>query len=189
MKVGYMRVSTVKQSEASQLDALHAAGVEDKNIFTDKISGSVFTRDGLDKALAFVREGDEFVVWKLDRLGRKLKDLIAISDALEKKKVEFVSITDKLDTKSLGGRLIFQIMGALAEWERGVIIERTTAGLAAARARGRNGGRPRKMTPSKIARARELYSNKDLSVDAICGMLHIARPTLYEYLDLKHKQR
>ena len=140
MQIGYIRVSKHEQNKGLQLDALHNAGCADEHIYQDEITGSTFVRTGLDEALKFVRPGDTFIVWKLDRLGRSLRDLIDTFDLLKNKGVEFVSIMDKIDTTTPNGKLIFHIMGALAEWERDIIRLRTRAGLEAARARGR--GRP-----------------------------------------------
>ena len=165
--------------------ALLQAGCTKEHIYTDEITGSTFVRQGLDEALKFVRAGDVFTVWKLDRLGRSLRDLIDTFDFLKKKGVEFISLMDKIDTTTPNGKLIFHIMGALAEWERDIIRLRTRAGLEAARSRGKLGGRPRKMTTAKIARAKELYEAKDpnkLTVEEICFTLKISRATLYSYV-------
>lgn len=188
MKIGYIRVSKHEQNKSLQLDALHHAGCTDEHIYQDEITGSTFMRTGLDEALKFVRPGDTFTVWKLDRLGRSLRDLIDTFDLLKKKGVEFVSIMDKIDTTTPNGKFIFHIMGALAEWERDIIRLRTRAGLEAARARGRKGGRPRKLTPAKAKRARELYDAKELTVTEICGLLNISRSTFYDHLGLSKKK-
>src|SRR6266699_5490211 len=141
MLIGYARVSTLEQTLDLQKDALTKA--ECSKIFTDTISGAKTERKGLDEALSFLREGDTLVVWKLDRLGRSLNHLIEIITALESKKIGFKSLTESIDTTTPGGKLIFHIFGALAQFERDLIRERTNAGLAAARARGRRGGHPR----------------------------------------------
>ena len=182
MQIGYIRVSKHEQNKGLQLDALLQAGCSKEHIYTDEITGSTFERKGLDEALKFVRPGDVFTVWKLDRLGRSLRDLIDTFDFLKKKGVEFVSLMDKIDTTTPNGKLIFHIMGALAEWERDIIRLRTRAGLDAARSRGKLGGRPRKMTTAKIDRARELYGAKQLTVQEICFTLKISRATLYSYV-------
>src|SRR6516162_10231596 len=143
MKVGYTRVSKQEQNEALQRDALKDAGCEKD--FSDKMTGSKFERKGLEELLAFIRSGDTVVVWKLDRLGRSLKDLIETLNVLKERGVDFISLTEKIDTTTPGGKLIFHMMGALAEFERDLIRERTNAGLAAARARGRVGGRPKRL--------------------------------------------
>jgi DNA invertase Pin-like site-specific DNA recombinase len=181
MIIGYIRVSKHEQNKELQLDALHKAECTEEHIYIDEITGSTFERKGLDAALSFVREGDTFMVWKLDRLGRSLKDLLETFDGLKKKGVEFISIMDKIDTSTPNGKLIFHIMGALAEWERDIIRLRTSAGLEAARARGRKGGRP-KVSPQKVLRAQQLYDEKKLTVEEICGLLKISRATFYNYL-------
>ncbi len=188
MKIGYIRVSKHEQNKGLQIDALKKAGVDEEHIYVDEITGSTFVREALDTSLKFVREGDEFIVWKLDRLGRSLRDLIDTFDFLKKKGVEFVSLMDKIDTTTPNGKLIFHLMGALAEWERDIIRLRTRAGLDAARARGHLGGRPKKMTPAKIKRARELYDAKELTVPEICGLLHISKSTFYEHLGLEEEK-
>lgn len=181
VNIGYVRVSKHEQNKALQMDALTKVGCE--QLYTDEITGSKFERKGLDEALAFLRPGDTFVVWKLDRAGRSLKHLIELLNILQARGVEFVSLTEKIDTTSPGGKLIFHLMGALAEFERDLIRERTNAGLAAARARGRTGGRPRKLkTSSKVALARRLHQDQTHSIDEICATLGISRSTLYRYL-------
>ncbi|HYT40926.1 MAG TPA: recombinase family protein, partial [Methylomirabilota bacterium] len=141
MLIGYARVSTSDQTLNLQQDALEKIGCV--KIFTDVISGSTTERTGLDEALSYVREGDTLVVWRLDRLGRSLKHLIETITALNNRKIGFKSIQENIDTTTSGGKLIFHIFGALAEFERDIIKERTKAGLQAARARGRLGGRPK----------------------------------------------
>jgi DNA invertase Pin-like site-specific DNA recombinase len=181
MKIGYIRVSKQEQNEALQRDALKEAGCE--KYFSDKITGSTFERKGLEELLAFVRSGDTVVVWKLDRLGRSLKDLIETLNLLKDQGVDFVSITEKIDTTTPGGKLIFHLMGALAEFERDLIRERTNAGLAAARARGRIGGRPKKLaTNGKVVLARRLFADPNQSIPEICSTLEISRSTLYRYV-------
>lgn len=181
MKIGYIRVSKQEQNEALQRDALKDAGCEKD--FSDKITGSKFERKGLEELLAFVRAGDTVIVWKLDRLGRSLKDLIETLNLLKDRGVDFISLTEKIDTTTPGGKLIFHLMGALAEFERDLIRERTSAGLAAARARGRVGGRPRKLpTDGKVALALHLVEDANHSIDDICSTLGISRSTLYRYI-------
>ncbi|WP_236031766.1 recombinase family protein [Ktedonospora formicarum] len=141
-----------------------------------------FERQGLDEALAYVRPGDIFIVWKLDRLGRSLKDPIETLDLLQERGVDFISLTEKIDTATPGGKLIFHLMGALAEFERDLIRERTNAGLAAARARGRVGGRPRKATDGKVALAQHPYQDSKHSIAEICSMLEISRATFFRYV-------
>jgi DNA invertase Pin-like site-specific DNA recombinase len=147
MKIGYCRVSTQDQNLDLQRRALKAAGVE--RVFADKISGTVKEREGLAELLAFARSGDCVVVWRLDRLGRSLRDLIAIAGEMERRGVQLVSLTESIDTTSPAGKLFFHIFGALAEFERNLIAERTKAGLDAARSRGRSGGRKPVLSPEK----------------------------------------
>jgi len=178
MLVGYARVSTAEQTLALQEDALGAAGCD--KIFTDTLSGARADRPGLTAALAYLRPGDALAVWRLDRLGRSLPALIATLADLEERGIGFRSLTEQLDTTTSGGKLIFHVFGALAEFERDLIRERTLAGLAAARARGRRGGRPRKLgTPTRVALAQALYDDRTHSVAAICATLGISRATLY----------
>ncbi len=180
MLVGYARVSTQDQTLALQQDALLKSGCE--RIFTDTASGARIQRTGLEEALGFVRPGDTLVVWRLDRLGRSLKHLIETVNTLQERGIGFRSLTENIDTTSSGGKLVFHVFGALAEFERDLIRERTQAGLAAARARGRTGGRPKLLDPRKVAIARSLYSDKSNSIEDICRTLRISRPTLYRYL-------
>jgi DNA invertase Pin-like site-specific DNA recombinase len=179
--IGYARVSTFEQDPALQLDALDAAGCD--KIFTDKASGSLDDRPQLNKMLQHLRPGDTVVVWRLDRLGRSLRNLIALVDDLADKGIGFKSLTEAIDTTSAGGKLIFSIFGALAEFERSLIQERTMAGLAAARARGRKGGRPRTMTDDKVQLARKLYAEKERTVQQIADVLNVSRKTVYRYLE------
>src|SRR5918911_328837 len=158
MLVGYARVSTTDQTLNLQHDALTKAGCT--KIFTDTASGAQAERKGLTEALSYVRAGDTLVVWKLDRLGRSLKDLITRITELETRKIGFKSLTEQIDTTTSGGKLIFHIFGALAEFERDIIKERTNAGLQAARARGRKGGQPKALTPKQAAIAQALYDDK-----------------------------
>ena len=183
MLVGYARVSTQDQTLDLQKDALERMGCT--RIFTDTISGSTTERKGLEEALNYVREGDTLVVWRLDRLGRSLKHLIETITNLNNRKIGFKSITENIDTTTSGGKLIFHIFGALAEFERDIIRERTNAGLQAARARGRKGGRPKLLTGKKGAMAQELYDNKQNSIADICKTLGISRATLYRYIQRK----
>jgi len=180
MLIGYARVSTAEQDIALQLDALKSAGCDP--IFDDKASGVKTERHGLESALAYVRKGDTLVVWRLDRLGRSLKHLIETVADLDERGIGFRSLQEAMDTTTSGGRLIFQIFGALAEFERNLIRERTRAGLSAARARGRMGGRPRSLDENKVALAFQLYAEKEYTIKEICGLLGISKPTLYSYL-------
>jgi DNA invertase Pin-like site-specific DNA recombinase len=183
MLVGYARISTTDQTLDLQHDALAKAGCT--KIFTDTASGAQTERKGLTEALAYVRAGDTLVVWKLDRLGRSLKDLITRIRELETRKIGFKSVTENIDTTTSGGKLIFHIFGALAEFERDIIRERTSAGLEAARTRGRTGGRPKSLTSSKQALAQKLYADKETSVAEICTILGISRATLWRYVKVE----
>ena len=184
MLIGYARISTNEQNLDLQRDALRKVGVIAKNLYTDKITGTKQDRPGLEAALSHLREGDTFVVWRLDRLGRSLKHLIESVTALQRQNIAFISITENIDTSTATGQLVFHIFGALAEFERNLIKERTMAGLEAARARGRKGGRPRlKASASKVAMARRLYADKANSIKDICHTLHISRATLYRYVN------
>ncbi len=186
MLIGYARVSTQDQTLNLQKDALEKIGCA--KIFTDIISGATTERQGLDETLSYVREGDTLVVWRLDRLGRSLKHLIETITNLNNRKIGFKSITENIDTTTSGGKLIFHIFGALAEFERDIIKERTQAGLQAARARGRLGGRPKVTTmntPKKVALAQSLYDDKNNTIDEVCKTLNISRATLYRYITVK----
>ena len=180
MYVGYARVSTQDQTYDLQKDALEKIGCT--RIFTDTASGAKAERKGLEEALNYVREGDILVVWRLDRLGRSLKHLIETITELSQRGIGFKSIQENIDTTTSGGKLVFHIFGALAEFERDIIKERTKAGLNAARARGRKGGRPKALTQKMIEQAKTLYNSRKDSIDEICRTLHISRATLYRYL-------
>jgi DNA invertase Pin-like site-specific DNA recombinase len=183
MLIGYARVSTNEQHLDLQRDALLKAGVNSKNLYTDTITGTKQERPGLEAGLSHLRDGDTFVVWRLDRLGRSLKHLIETVTALQQQQIAFKSITENIDTSTATGQLVFHIFGALAEFERNLIKERTTAGLDAARTRGRTGGRPKpRGYASKVAMAKKLYADKANSIEDICNTLHISRATLYRYL-------
>lgn len=180
MLVGYARVSTIEQDVTPQIDELKRAGCE--RIFRDKISGAKAERPGLQEAMEFLREGDSLVVWRLDRLGRSLKHLLETVGLLEERGIGFRSLQESIDTTTSGGRLIFHIFGALAEFERNLIRERTLAGLRAARARGRKGGRPKALDAKKTELAYRLYDEKKYAIKEICQILGISKPTLYAYL-------
>lgn len=180
MLIGYARVSTQEQTLALQQDALQKAGCA--KVFTDTISGSAVERTGLAEALVFMRPGDTLVVWKLDRLGRSLKHLIETVTHLQERDIGFKSLTEQIDTTTPGGKLIFHVFGALAEFERDLIRERTKAGLAAARARGRLGGRRSLLDEKKRKLLLTLYSDKSNSVTDILEALHISKSTLYRYV-------
>jgi len=177
--IGYARVSTIDQDPALQLDALAAAGCV--KVFEDRASGARADRAGLRSALDYVREGDVLIVWKLDRLGRSLPHLIETVTSLAKRGVGFRSITEAIDTTTPGGRLIFHLFGALGQFERDLIQERTRAGLAAAAARGRKGGRKRVVTAEKLARARTIIA-KGLTVREAAVRLKVGKTTLYDAL-------
>jgi DNA invertase Pin-like site-specific DNA recombinase len=186
MLIGYARVSTTDQSPQLQLDALKAAGCT--KVCTDTVSGAKSERPGLTEALSYVRPGDTLVVWKLDRLGRSLQHLIATITDLHNRGVGFRSLTENIDTTTSGGKLIFHIFGALAEFERDIIRERTQAGLIAARARGRNGGRPKLLSPKKLAHAQALYNDKTNTIAEICKTLGISRATLYRSIQVQREE-
>lgn len=180
VNVGYARISTKNQNINLQEDALKSAGC--KEIYTDIVSGSKSQRPGLDSALAYLREGDTLVVWKLDRLGRSIQHLIQTVALLNERKIAFKSLQENIDTTSSGGKLIFHMFSALAEFERDLIRERTDAGLKAARARGRLGGRPSLLDNRQIKRMIEMYNEKKNTVGEICKIYEISRPSFYNYL-------
>lgn len=180
MKIGYARVSTLEQNLDLQRDALTAAGCE--KVIVDQASGAITARPGLDKVKELLRAGDTLVVWRLDRLGRSLQDLIAWALYLEGEGVALQSLAETIDTSTSTGKLTFHLFGALAEFERNLIRERTQAGLAAARARGRLGGRPPALDADKRALAVRLYREKTLTIARICAMMGISKPTLYAYV-------
>ncbi|MCL1077254.1 recombinase family protein [Parashewanella spongiae] len=179
MKIGYARISTKDQNLSLQLEALKQAGCE--KIYADKISGIKTDRKEFCLALEVLREGDSLVVWKLDRLGRNVKDLVTMVGSLEQKGINFKSLTDNIDTSTPAGRFFFHVMASLAQMERELMLERTKAGLDSARKRGRIGGRKRRMTDSKIAAAKRLLEDgippKDVASD-----LGVSIPTLYRWL-------
>jgi DNA invertase Pin-like site-specific DNA recombinase len=179
MLIGYARVSTHEQTLHLQQDALTKA--ECIKIFTDTASGAMTERIGLDEALKYVRKGDTLVVWRLDRLGRSLPHLITTMTDLEERGIGFKSLTENIDTTTSGGKLIFHIFGALAEFERNLIRERTQAGLVAARARGKKGGRPKVLTGRRLGIARDLYERRH-PIAEILQTLKISRATLFRAL-------
>jgi DNA invertase Pin-like site-specific DNA recombinase len=180
MLVGYARVSTLDQNLDLQEVALRKAGCE--RIFTDIASGAQATRQGLEEGLNFMRAGDTLVIWRLDRLGRSLKRLIDLVMTLQTRDVGLWSLQERLDTSTPGGKLIFHVFGALAEFERDLIRERTMAGLAAARARGRHGGRPKAMSAKQVAMATALRQDPNTTIDDICQTLGISRATFYRHV-------
>ena len=177
--IGYARVSTQDQDPALQLDALRAAGCA--KTFEDRASGARTDRPGLRQALDYARDGDVLVVWKLDRLGRSLPHLLETVAGLERRGVGFRSLTEAIDTTTPGGRLVFHLFGALGEFERDLIRERTRAGLAAAAARGRKGGRKAVVTAEKLARARTIIA-KGLTVREAAMRVKVGKTALYEAL-------
>ena len=183
MKIGYARVSTREQNLTMQVIALEEAGCE--KIYEEVVSGAKADRPILENLIKQLRPGDVLTIWKLDRLGRSLKNLIVLVQQLMDNDIGLCSLNDPIDTTNSQGRLIFNIFASLAEFERDVIRERTQAGLSAARARGRLGGRPRGLSPSAEATAcaaETLYKEKKLSVKEICKKLSISKSTLYKYL-------
>src|SRR4051794_1861125 len=183
MLIGYARVSTDEQNLDLQRDALTKAGCE--QIHTDRVSGTKDNRPGLTVALSHLRPGDTLVVWRLDRLGRSLRHLIDTVTALQEQGIGFKSLTESIDTTTSGGKLVFHIFGALAEFEREIIRERTNAGLQAARARGRNGGRPKKLSAKQIQMLQHLAADRKHTVSEICQTLGIGRTAFYRYLEMK----
>jgi len=181
MKIGYARVSTDEQNINLQRDALKKAGCN--KIVTDKgVSGNSPKRDGLDRALKQIKRGDVLVVWKLDRLGRSLKHLIELIEMLRAKGVGFQSVSDGINTTTAGGKLVFHIMGALAEFERSLIIERTKAGLAAARRRGKYPGRPKSLTSQQIKHARKMLDGGEETIGNIAALFGVDRTTIWRTL-------
>ena len=180
MLIGYARVSTDDQHLDLQRDALSKAGCE--RVFEDTASGAKSERVGLAALLTTLRTGDTVVIWRLDRLGRSLKDLIQLVEQLDAAKVGLRSLQENIDTASIGGRLVFHLFGALAEFERNLIRERTRAGLSAARARGHKGGRKKRLDPAKQKLALQLYHERKHTVEEICRLMGIGRSTLYNYL-------
>lgn len=182
MKIGYARVSTVHQDTALQIDALRDYGCE--SIYEETGSGAKNDRPELANALKALRPGDILVVWKLDRLSRSIKDLISIVNDLEQRGIQFVSITDNIETSTASGKLIFHIFGALAEFERNIIRERTAAGLKAARARGRKGGRKRKLTDAKVKMAKAILDapGSEATVEQVAEQFGVSRATLFREL-------
>jgi DNA invertase Pin-like site-specific DNA recombinase len=186
MLVGYARVSTQDQNPDLQLDALKAAGCE--RAFLEKASGAQRERPELKAVLDYVRKGDTLVVWKLDRLARSVKQLIETVESLESREIGFRSLTEAIDTTTPGGKLVFHIFSALAEFERSIIAERTRAGLDAARARGRRGGRPPKLNEKALKAARAMLTDKTITVEEIARQLRVSPATLYRHLPAARTQ-
>jgi DNA invertase Pin-like site-specific DNA recombinase len=187
MKIGYARVSTREQHPEAQIDALNAAGCD--RVFIDKITGKLAKRPELDKAVLILREGDQLVITKLDRLGRSLAHLIDLSKWLNERGVDLVVLNQGIDTSTAIGRMFFHILGAIAEFEHELLSERTRDGLEAARARGRTGGQKPKLRPRQIELARQMYDEKGdddkrrYTVAAIAAEFGVSRPTIYRYLE------
>ncbi len=184
--IGYARVSTSGQELNLQLDALKQAGCKKQHIFTDQISGSKVERPGLTECLKELKKGDTLIIWRLDRLGRSLRNLIDIVEQLQKRGVGFRSINDGgIDTTTASGEMIFNIFGTLAQFERRLIQERTQAGLTAARARGRKGGRPKILKDDpRVQMAKKMSKNMSISISEICSTLKISRASYYRYLGI-----
>ena len=180
MNIGYARVSTEDQNLDLQIDALEKANCD--HIYEEKMSGKIKERPVLEDALNFMRKGDTLVVWKLDRLGRSLRHLIEVINQLMDSGMYFLSLQEKIDTTSTSGKLIFHIFAALAEFEREIISERTKAGLKAARARGRMGGRPKKLNEEQTQMVKKMWIDHTITIDEICRTFDISRSTLYHYL-------
>jgi len=187
MLIGYARVSTDDQNLDLQRDALTQSGCN--RIMEDRMSGDRAERPGLKAAIDYARPGDVLVVWRLDRLSRSLKDLIEMVTLLESKGLGLKSLQETIDTSCSSGKLIFHIFGALAEFERTLIRERTRAGLQAARARGKKGGRAKALNSDKRRLAVRLYDEKEQTVDQICQMMGISKPTLYKYVAAHREEK
>jgi DNA invertase Pin-like site-specific DNA recombinase len=180
MLIGYARVSTQDQTPALQLDALKVAGCG--RVFKEKASGAQRDRPELTAALDYMRDGDTLVVWKLDRLARSMKQLAETIELMQSRNIGFRSLTEAIDTTTPGGMLVFHIFAALAQFERSIIKERTTAGLAAARARGRRGGRPKSLTEKDLAAAKAMLSDPEITMDEVARRLGVGPATLYRSL-------
>jgi len=181
MLIGYARVSTPDQKLDLQLDALQRAGCE--RLFQDVMSSTRLDRPGLDVACSHLRAGDTLVVYKLDRLGRSVKGPIAFTEMLKARGVAFISLQDRIDTSTALGQFFFHVIGAFAEPERNLIVERTQAGLAAARARGRHGGRPRKVTKAKLRIAMVAMADRQSNASEVARLIGINRTVLYRYVN------
>lgn len=179
-RIGYARVSTDDQNLDLQLDALHKAGIADDRLYSDTASGKDAERKELAACLKALREGDTLVVWRLDRLGRSLPDLVRIIGDLEQKGVSFESLTERIETGSAAGKLVFHVFAALAEFERNLIRERTRAGLLAARARGRAGGRKPKLSDTQIKEINEMVAAQKLPIGRIAELYGVSRTTIYK---------
>jgi DNA invertase Pin-like site-specific DNA recombinase len=180
MKIGYARVSTHDQDEKLQIDALEKHGCT--KILVDKVSGTSTSRPELDRLIDLLREGDTVVVWRLDRLGRSLKHLIELIERFKSLGVQFISLNEAIDTTTPTGSLLFHVIGAVAEFERALISERTKAGLASARARGRKGGRRKVMSSDQVKKARAMLLDPFMTKVEVASHFQISRPTLDKYL-------
>jgi DNA invertase Pin-like site-specific DNA recombinase len=180
MNIGYARVSTLDQNLDLQIDALEKANCN--RIFQEKVTGAKLERQKLLEAIDYARPNDVIVVWKLDRLGRSLKDLFTIMSDLGSRQIGLKSLHENIDTTTPTGKLVFHIFASLAEFEKDIIRERTNAGLTAARARGRSGGRPKSLTEKQINLLKTLYEDKSTPVVEIAKMLNISKKTIYNYL-------
>ncbi|MDX2370481.1 MAG: recombinase family protein [Colwellia sp.] len=183
MKIGYARVSTDEQSNNAQVDALKTIGCE--KIYREIYSGRSKSRPELERMIDALREGDVVVVQRLDRLGRSLKDLIELLDNFKAEKVQFISLNENIDTTTAIGELAFHMIGSIAQFERRLISERTKAGLDAARARGRKGGRRVKLTPADINKAKAMLSDPDMTKSEVADHFKVSRPTLNKALNRK----
>ncbi|RRW87961.1 recombinase family protein [Pandoraea apista] len=179
-RIGYARVSTDDQNLDLQFDALYKAGIGDDHLYSDTASGKDAERKALAACLKVLREGDTLVVWRLDRLGRSLPDLVRIVGELEQKGVSFESLTEKIETRGAAGKPVFHVFAALAEFERNLIRERTRAGLEAARARGRAGGRKPKLTEAQIKEINEMVDAQKLPIARIAELYGVSRTTIYK---------
>jgi DNA invertase Pin-like site-specific DNA recombinase len=181
MRIGYARVSTLDQNPELQLEKLHEAGC--KRVVVEKASGARADRPELTRLLRdMLREGDTLVIWKLDRLARSLKQLIETAEDLKGRGIGLVSLTDAIDTSSAGGMLVFHMLGAIAEFERALIRERTAAGLAEARRKGKTGGRPKRLTEKDVMAAKALLTNGSLTSKEVAARFGVSKATLYRYL-------
>ena len=179
-KIGYARVSTLDQNLDLQIDALKKAGCD--KIYIDKITGGTMERKEFQEMLKYARAGDTIVVWKLDRLGRSLKNLLILIDELKQRQIEFISTTQNIDTSTPTGKVMLSVFGMMAELEKDLVRERTMAGLKSARARGRVGGRPKALTSEQIISLKAIYETKKVPIAEICKMFEIKKPTMYKYL-------
>ena len=188
MDIGYVRCSTTSQDPQMQVDALTAAGVAREDIYADTLSGKLADRPGLDKCLARLEPGDTLVVWKLDRLGRSVLHLVTTVTELGRRGVQFKSLTEGMDTTTNGGQLIFNIFAAIAQFERGLIQERTRAGLEVAHANGHFGGRPAALTPAQVAQARTLI-DAGTPVAEVARSFKVSRAAVYRAFEREERRQ